>query len=86
MAMRTVRLEAEEEAVLAQVREATGWRISEVLKRGLGLLKEQLARESASLPYETYRQLDLGPGGYSLAPSNRVKSTVAAAVRRKLRR
>jgi len=33
-----------------------------------------------------YRQLDLGPGGYAIAPSTDTRRGVAVALRRKLRR
>ena len=45
MATRTVRLDAEAEAALHQIREATGLPISEVLKRGLRSLREQVKAE-----------------------------------------
>jgi hypothetical protein len=37
-------------------------------------------------PYDIYRRLDLGEGGYAVAPAARAKSAVAAAIGRKHRR
>ena len=81
MATRTVRLDDEAEQVLDEVRAATGLPVSDVLKAGLRSLQEKLrAGETARSPYEIYRELDLGPGGYAIAPS-----TDVSAVRRRLK-
>jgi hypothetical protein len=37
-------------------------------------------------PYDVYRELDLGPGGYSIAPAREAKSAIAEAIRRKHKR
>lgn len=82
MATRTVRLDAETEHVLDEVRAATGLPISAALKAGLRSLQENLRNGgSGRSAYEIYRRLDLGPGGYAVAPSTKVR----AAVRRRLR-
>ena len=81
MATRTVRLDDETEQVLEEIRAATGLPISEALKLGLRTLQDQLrSGEMTRSPYEIYRELDLGPGGYAIAPSTDVR----AAVRRRL--
>lgn len=87
MATRTVRLDAEAEKVLQEVQAATGLPISEALKRGLRALQDQVRRDAAArTPYEAYRRLDLGPGGYAIAPSTDVRRAVREAVRKKTRR
>jgi hypothetical protein len=86
MAIRTVRLDDETEKVLQEVQAATGWPISEALKRGLRSLQEQVRREAERTPYDVYKELDLGPGGYAIAPSTATRRAVREAVRRKLRR
>jgi hypothetical protein len=86
MAIRTVRLDNEAEATLRQIRETTGMPISEVLKQGLRSLKQQVAAASGQCPYDLYERLDLGPGGYAIAPSTETRRGVAAALRKKLRR
>jgi predicted RNase H-like HicB family nuclease len=35
-------------------------------------------------PYEIYEELDLGPGGYAVAPSTEIRQGVQDAIRRKL--
>ncbi len=86
VATRTVRLDDEAEAVLQQIRDATGLPISEALKQGLQSLKQRVAEESGRRPYDLYQQLDLGPGGYAVAPSTDTRRGVATALRKKLRR
>jgi hypothetical protein len=86
MATRTVRLDDEAEAALRQIRDATGLPISETLKRGLRSLHKQVLHESTRTPYDIYRQLDLGPGGYAIAPSTETRRGVAEALRKKFRR
>lgn len=86
MATRTVRLDAEGEAALREIREATGLPISEAFKRGLRSLREQVKADARRTPYEIYRQLDLGPGGSAIAPSTDVKRAVRAAIKKKIGR
>lgn len=86
MATRTVRLDDEAEAALERIREATGLPISEALKQGLRALSQRVAQDAARTPYDVYRRLDLGPGGYAIAPSMDTRRGVSAALRRKFRR
>ena len=69
MGVRTVRLDDEAERTLAAVRKRTGLTISEVLKRGLRAYDIASREESATRPYDVYRRLDLGSGGYAVAPA-----------------
>jgi hypothetical protein len=86
MATRTVRLDPEAESVLQDVRRATGLPISSVLKEGLRALQEKLARDRESLPFHVFSELDLGPGGYAIAPSTDTRTGVRLALERKRRR
>jgi 8-oxo-dGTP pyrophosphatase MutT (NUDIX family) len=86
MAIRTVRLDDEAEATLREVREATGLPISEVLKQGLRSLKQQVRDAPGQRPFDFYERLDLGPGGYAIAPSTETRRGVSAALRKKLRK
>jgi hypothetical protein len=86
MATRTVRLDDEAEAALEQIRDATGLPISEALKQGLRALRQRVVQDTARTPYDVYRQLDLGPGGYAIAPSTDTRRGVSDALRRKFRR
>lgn len=85
MATRTVRLDEEAERALQEVRDATGLPISEALKRGLRVLKAELEATAARAPYEIYREIDLGAGGYALGPARRAKATVRESIRKKFR-
>ena len=86
VATRTVRLDDEAEAVLQQIRDVTGLPISEALKQGLQALKQRVGEGAGRRPYDLYQQLDLGPGGYAVAPSTDTRRGVVTALRKKLRR
>lgn len=83
MGLRTVRLDDETERVLDQVRRKTGWSVSATLKRGVLVLREDIRRSSRQSAYEIYRSLDLGPGGYAVAPSTKTRRGVQLALKRK---
>lgn len=81
MGTRSVRLDDETERALARLTKMTGLSISEILKRGIAALEQDAARNSPRKPYDIYRKLDLGSGGYAIADSREAK----AAVRRRIR-
>jgi hypothetical protein len=83
---RTVRLDDEAETTLARLRKTTGLSISEVLKRGLQAYVQRAEQQGAARPFDIYRHLDLGAGGWSLAPAGDAKRAVKEAVRRKIGR
>ena len=80
MGIRTVRLDDDAEAVLAELRRRTGLSISDVFKRGLQAYAETSRDAGIEAPYEVYRKLDLGPGGYAVAPAREAKAHIAGAV------
>ena len=101
MGVRTVRLDDEMEKALQEVMAATGLSASAILKRGIETLRGQLDVRTVKEPavaYETrppqqtntafaiYEKLDLGPGGYSRAPSTDVRKGVRDAIKEKLGR
>jgi hypothetical protein len=86
MGIRTVRLDEETEKALEQIVRATGLSVSGAMKKGLLVLRNEVAREAQRVPYDIYKELDLGPGGYAIAPATRTRRGVQAAIRRKLRR
>jgi len=86
VATRTVRLDDEAEKALLEVQTSTGLPISEALKRGLRALQEQVRREAGRRPYDVFQELDLGPGGYAVAPSTDSRRGVRTAIRKKRRR
>jgi hypothetical protein len=85
MAVRTVRLDEETEKILAQIVSATGLSVSAAVKKGLRALAGEV-RTSGPIPYDIYKDLDLGPGGYAIARASDVRRGVRTAIRRKLHR
>ena len=83
MGTRTVRLDEETERLLEEIRRTTGLSISEVLKRGVLAFHEEVSRRTTRTPFDVYRELDLGPGGYAIAPSTDVRRGVREALLRK---
>ncbi len=83
MSTRTVRLDEEAEETLERLRNLTGLSISEVLKRGLSAFESEALTQVQHTPYEIYRELDLGEGGYAIAPATEAKRAVKDAIRRK---
>ena len=86
MSTRTVRLDSEAENALEEIRAATGVSISEALKRGLTTLRQQIRGEGEASAWDVYEALDLGPGGYAIAPSDAGPEAVRAAIERRVRR
>lgn len=86
MAIRTVRLDDETEAVLREVRKATGLQISEALKQGLRALRERLQSQQKPTPYEIYKTLEIGSGGWAIDTSDQVRRGMTRALKKKLRR
>jgi hypothetical protein len=86
MAVRTVRLDDETEDVLRRLMKQTGLSVSQALKRGLLALRNETTRQARRPAYEIYRRLDLGPGGYAIAPASKTRAGVVEAIRRKHRR
>ncbi len=85
MGVRTVRLDDETEKVLKDVTRRTGWSVSATLKRGLMVLRDQVTEQTRATPFDLYRKLDLGSGGYAIAPSTETRRGVVTALRRKSR-
>lgn len=83
MTTRTVRFDDDTEKALDEVRAATGWPISEVLKRGVKALRARVRNRPARLPIDVYKELDLGPGGYAITASSNTRAGVRMALKRK---
>jgi Arc/MetJ-type ribon-helix-helix transcriptional regulator len=86
MATRTVRLDAEEERVLEELVRRTRLPVSDVLRRGIRALEKETTETAPRSPFEIYRQLDLGPGGYSNRPATESRRGAREAILRKHRR
>ena len=54
------------------------------MKRGLRALRSEIERDAGRNPYDVYRELDLGPGGYASNPSTEVKRGVRERLKKKL--
>ena len=84
MGTRTIQLDDDAEATLSVLCNQTGLSISEVLKRGLQAYAALAPKVSAAeTPYEVFSRLDLGPGGYSIAPAKNAKKAATEAIRKK---
>jgi hypothetical protein len=86
MGLRTVRLDDDTEEVLEQLVKRTGLSSSAVFKEGLLALRDRLVEQPRRTPYEIYEELDLGPGGYAIAPSTETRRGVQQALQGKLNR
>ena len=86
MGIRTVRLDEDTEKVLTQIVTVTGLSVSAAMKKGLLVLRNDVVAQARRVPYDVYKELDLGPGGYAVAPATQTRRGVRAAIRRKLRR
>ncbi len=86
MTTRTVRFDEETDKTLAQIRKITGLSISSVLKQGLQAYQEKLQSNPVRMPFEVYSELDLGPGGYAIAPAKDARQAVRQAIAGKIKR
>ena len=55
------------------------------MKKGRLVLRKDVVRGAQRVPYDVYKEIDLGPGGYAIAPATQTRRGVRAAIRRKLR-
>jgi hypothetical protein len=86
MPLHSVRFDEDTEEALEDVCEATGFSVSQALKRGILALRDGLATAKPSRPFDVYMTIDLGPGGYALAPARNAKQAVAQILKRKYKR
>lgn len=83
MGTRTVRLDDETEQTLGEIQAMTGMSVSDALKRGLLVLRDEVAKEASTTPYDIYTTLDLGPGGYAARPASEAKKALRAVLGQK---
>lgn len=81
MAVRTVRLDAESERALREVRRATGLSTSGVLKKGIVAVRDSFRAQAGADPWTIYEELDLGTGGDARGPGRRAKQTLRRLLR-----
>ena len=83
MATRTIQLDDDGGQILDELVEGTGLTAPEVVRRGLRILRDSLSEPVRPSAWEIYEKLDLGPGGYAVAPSTDSRRSVQEAIRRK---
>jgi hypothetical protein len=83
--VRRIVFDEESERALEQVIQMTGWSVSAALKRGVLALQDRIEQFPEHPPFEIYRRLDLGPGGYALAPSTKSRLGVQRKLQQKPR-
>jgi Arc/MetJ-type ribon-helix-helix transcriptional regulator len=86
MPTRTVRLDVEHERLLKELVRKTKLPVSEVLRQGLRALERETTEAPPRRPFEIYRQLDLGPGGYAHRSAAESRRGAQEAILRKHRR
>lgn len=85
MATRTVRLDDEAELALREIQRVTQAPISEVLKTGLRVLRDQVRNEGGRTAIEIFESIEPSAGGDAIGPSTKVRATLARALKRKHR-
>ena len=83
MGTKTIRLDNETEQILQQIIQSTGLSMSGAFKKGLFVLHREIDQHTPRTPYDVYRGLDLGPGGYAVAPSTQKRLGVQKALQKK---
>ncbi len=86
MGTKTIRLDEETEQILQHIIQTTGLSISGALKKGLHVLHQEIDHHTPRAPFKIYQELDLGPGGYAMAPSTKTRRGVLKALKKKHRR
>ena len=86
MGKRTVEIDDANEAKLADLQKITGLSVSEIVNQCLGIYADAIGAgatdwEALSKPYEYYRTLDLGPGGYAYGPAERTEELLPKVIR-----
>ena len=81
-------LDEEAEQALQAVMQIARLNMPDALKQGLVLLQQHLniSHIPAIKPFDIYKQLNLGEGGYAIVPSSQAKEGVKTALQRKLQR
>lgn len=81
-------LDEEAEQALQAVMQLANLSQSDALKQGLILLQQHLNinQPPAIKPFDIYKQLDLGEGGYAIVPASQAKEGIKAILERKLQR
>ena len=82
-------LDRESEKILLIMRERTSLSDAQAIKAGLKIYADRIGLYAPDKPNrreayrEVYRKMDLGPGGYAVAPAKDAKTAVAEIIRKK---
>ena len=79
----SVRLDEDTEKTLDMLTRMTRLTNSELLKRSVFAYRSNALEETARKPYEIFRQLDLGSGGYARVPAKNAKTAVSDIISKK---
>ena len=85
-------LDRESEKILLIMRERTDLSDVQAIKAGLKIYADRIGLYAPDKPNrreayrEAYRKMDLGPGGYAVAPAKDAKNVVAEIIRKKFER
>ena len=85
-ATRRVRLDDEAAKLLEEIRRETGTTVSGALKRGLQVAAKELREHRPPRAFDVFRQLELGEGGYAVAPAREAKRAIRELLAGKRRR
>ena len=76
MSTRTVRLDNEAEEALADIISRTGLSIADAIKQGLIEYRKLALATAKRKPADFFKDVDLGDGGYSIAPARDSKQAL----------
>lgn len=85
MGTRTIQLSQDAEAQLTALQEITGGSVSEIVSRGLDMYAASITDVAPERPYDIYRRMDLGPGGYAVGSAAQSDDVVAEVIQQWLR-
>lgn len=86
MATYTIELDARAEAILKKIMALTGCDEATAIQHALLDLEKAFEPPVMPEPYDVYRQLNLGEGGYTECPSDQSRQGVLEVLQRKQRR
>lgn len=86
MAIYTIELDARAEAILKKLMAATGVDEATAIQQALLDFEKTFEPPGVTQPFEIYRQLDLGEGGYAACPADQSRQGIVEMLQRKQHR
>lgn len=86
MSTRSVRLDDEAEEALGDIISRTGLSISDAIKQGLIEYRKLALATTKRKPADFFKEVDLGDGGYSIAPARDSKQALKSKLASKRQR